>query len=103
MDRRALVTAGTGGIGTETAVGLAAAGYAVTVVGRDVVRGGCDVVRGGSAVERINAVGTAAEARVHTANESVSPEELERLAVAEALFLRNCAGRPASPRPGRSP
>ncbi|MFE3707622.1 SDR family NAD(P)-dependent oxidoreductase, partial [Streptomyces scopuliridis] len=61
MNRHALVTAGTGGIGLETAVGLAAAGYAVTVVGRD-------TVRGGSAVERINAVGTATEARFITAD-----------------------------------
>ncbi|MER7790869.1 SDR family NAD(P)-dependent oxidoreductase [Streptomyces sp. NPDC097640] len=61
MNRRALVTAGTGGIGLETAVGLAAAGYAVTVVGRD-------AARGGSAVERINAVGTATEARFVTAD-----------------------------------
>ncbi|ADI12806.1 short-chain dehydrogenase/reductase SDR [Streptomyces bingchenggensis BCW-1] len=61
MNRRALVTAGTGGIGLETAVGLATAGYAVTVVGRD-------AVRGGSAVERINAVGTVTEARFVTAD-----------------------------------
>ncbi|MFE6906601.1 SDR family NAD(P)-dependent oxidoreductase [Streptomyces erythrochromogenes] len=39
MDRTAVVTAGTGGIGLETALGLAAAGYAVTVVGRDAGRG----------------------------------------------------------------
>lgn len=31
------------------------------------------------------------EAQIHALNESVSPEELERLAVAEALFLRNYA------------
>jgi cysteinylglycine-S-conjugate dipeptidase len=31
------------------------------------------------------------EARIHAVNESVSPEELERLSVAEALFLRNYA------------
>jgi acetylornithine deacetylase/succinyl-diaminopimelate desuccinylase-like protein len=31
------------------------------------------------------------EARIHSVNESVSPEELERLSVAEALFLRNYA------------
>ncbi|MFS8099156.1 SDR family NAD(P)-dependent oxidoreductase [Lentzea alba] len=37
--RRAVVTAGTGGIGLETAKGLARAGYAVTVVGRDAERG----------------------------------------------------------------
>ncbi|KUL61833.1 MULTISPECIES: dipeptidase [unclassified Streptomyces] len=33
------------------------------------------------------------EARIHAANESVSPEELERLSVAEALFLRKYAAR----------
>ncbi|WP_405445811.1 dipeptidase [Streptomyces achromogenes] len=33
------------------------------------------------------------EAQIHAANESVSPEELERLSVAEALFLRNYAAR----------
>ncbi|MFJ6666655.1 dipeptidase [Streptomyces sp. NPDC091383] len=32
------------------------------------------------------------EARIHALNESVSPQELERLSVAEALFLRNYAG-----------
>ncbi|MFJ1747505.1 dipeptidase [Streptomyces sp. NPDC088116] len=31
------------------------------------------------------------EARIHAANESVSPQELERLSVAEALFLANYA------------
>ena len=31
------------------------------------------------------------EARIHAVNESVSPEELERLSLAEALFLRNYA------------
>ncbi|MGW4032386.1 M20/M25/M40 family metallo-hydrolase [Streptomyces sp. NPDC004838] len=31
------------------------------------------------------------EARIHAVNESVSPDELERLSVAEALFLRNYA------------
>ncbi|HEY9438328.1 MAG TPA: dipeptidase [Streptomyces sp.] len=31
------------------------------------------------------------EARIHAVNESVSPEELERLSVTEALFLRNYA------------
>jgi NAD(P)-dependent dehydrogenase (short-subunit alcohol dehydrogenase family) len=56
MSRRAVVTAGTGGIGLETAVGLAAAGYEVTVVGRDPERGKL-------ALERINAEGTGATAR----------------------------------------
>ncbi|MFH8342012.1 dipeptidase [Streptomyces sp. AM6-12] len=32
------------------------------------------------------------EAQIHALNESVAPEELERLSVAEALFLRNYAG-----------
>ncbi|MFJ4754314.1 MULTISPECIES: dipeptidase [Streptomyces] len=32
------------------------------------------------------------EAQIHAVNESVSPQELERLSVAEALFLRNYAG-----------
>ncbi|MGW4546573.1 M20/M25/M40 family metallo-hydrolase [Streptomyces violaceorubidus] len=32
------------------------------------------------------------EAQIHAVNESVSPEELERLSVAEAHFLRNYAG-----------
>ncbi|MEU4659832.1 dipeptidase [Streptomyces sp. NPDC023723] len=32
------------------------------------------------------------EARIHAVDESVSPDELERLSVAEALFLRNYAG-----------
>ena len=31
------------------------------------------------------------EAQIHAVNESVSPQELERLSVAEALFLRNYA------------
>lgn len=31
------------------------------------------------------------EAQIHAVNESVSPEELERLSVAEALFLRKYA------------
>ncbi|MET9629382.1 SDR family NAD(P)-dependent oxidoreductase [Lentzea sp. NPDC006480] len=48
MARKAVVTAGTGGIGLETALGLAKAGYAVTVVGRN-------TERGARAVERINA------------------------------------------------
>ncbi|MCR3754251.1 SDR family NAD(P)-dependent oxidoreductase [Lentzea californiensis] len=50
MAPRAVVTAGTGGIGLETALGLAQAGYAVTVVGRN-------PERGARAVERINAGG----------------------------------------------
>ncbi|MEV1025042.1 SDR family NAD(P)-dependent oxidoreductase [Streptomyces sp. NPDC050264] len=51
MEQRAVVTAGTGGIGLETAMGLAAYGLTVTVVGRD-------AERGARAVERITAVAT---------------------------------------------
>ncbi|MEV6250664.1 SDR family NAD(P)-dependent oxidoreductase [Streptomyces sp. NPDC051742] len=46
--RKAVVTAGTAGIGLETALGLADAGFAVTVVGRN-------ADRGARAVDRINA------------------------------------------------
>lgn len=49
MKRTAVVTAATAGIGLETALGLAAAGFAVTVVGRD-------PDRGARAVRRINAM-----------------------------------------------
>ncbi|RSS61520.1 SDR family NAD(P)-dependent oxidoreductase [Streptomyces sp. WAC06614] len=56
VDQRAVVTAGTGGIGLETAKGLAARGFAVTVVGRD-------PGRGARAVERIGAVATGGEPR----------------------------------------
>ncbi|ARE72698.1 short-chain dehydrogenase [Streptomyces sp. Sge12] len=56
MKKTAVVTAGTAGIGLETALGLAAAGFAVTVVGRT-------AQRGGRAVERINATGPAHPAR----------------------------------------
>ncbi|MFI7416558.1 SDR family NAD(P)-dependent oxidoreductase [Nonomuraea sp. NPDC049684] len=56
MKRTAVVTAGTGGIGLETASGLAEAGFAVTVVGRD-------AGRGARAVERINSGGAAHPAR----------------------------------------
>ncbi|MFJ1756115.1 SDR family NAD(P)-dependent oxidoreductase [Kitasatospora sp. NPDC088134] len=56
MTKTAVVTGGTGGIGLETAIGLAAAGYAVTVVGRD-------AERGARAVERIDAGAAAGPAR----------------------------------------
>ncbi|MGW4805160.1 SDR family NAD(P)-dependent oxidoreductase [Kitasatospora sp. NPDC004272] len=48
MTKTAVVTGGTGGIGLETALGLAAAGFAVTVIGRD-------AGRGAGAVQRIQA------------------------------------------------
>ncbi|GAB1818994.1 SDR family NAD(P)-dependent oxidoreductase [Herbidospora sp. RD11066] len=44
-----MVTAGTGGIGLETAIGLAATGHHVTVVGRDVSRGRAAAERIGGA------------------------------------------------------
>ncbi|MEZ0092298.1 SDR family NAD(P)-dependent oxidoreductase [Streptacidiphilus sp. EB129] len=56
MKQTAVVTAGTAGIGLETALGLAAAGLAVTVVGRN-------PERGDRAVERINATEPAHPAR----------------------------------------
>ncbi|MER5473111.1 SDR family NAD(P)-dependent oxidoreductase [Streptomyces sp. NPDC002685] len=54
--RTAVVTAGTAGIGLETALGLAAAGFAVTVVGRS-------ADRGAQAVDRINSKGPAQPGR----------------------------------------
>ncbi|MFI9005664.1 SDR family NAD(P)-dependent oxidoreductase [Actinosynnema sp. NPDC053489] len=54
--RSAVVTAGTGGIGLETAVGLAEAGFRVTVVGRN-------PDRGAAAVERITAAAPERPAR----------------------------------------
>lgn len=56
MTKTAVVTAGTAGIGLETALGLAAAGFSVTVVGRD-------PDRGARAVARISATNPAHPAR----------------------------------------
>lgn len=56
MKRTAVVTAGTAGIGLETALGLAAAGFSVTVIGRN-------ADRGARAVDRINATSPAHPAR----------------------------------------
>ncbi|MFE6024770.1 SDR family NAD(P)-dependent oxidoreductase [Streptomyces niveus] len=61
MRRTAVVTAGTAGIGLETALGLAAAGFSVTVVGRD-------AGRGERAVGRINATNPAHPARFLSAD-----------------------------------
>ncbi|MFK0232580.1 SDR family NAD(P)-dependent oxidoreductase [Streptomyces vinaceus] len=61
MKKTAVVTAGTAGIGLETALGLAAAGYAATVVGRD-------PGRGARAVDRVNATGPAHPARFLSAD-----------------------------------
>ncbi|MFC5663722.1 SDR family NAD(P)-dependent oxidoreductase [Kitasatospora misakiensis] len=72
MEQRAVVTAGTGGIGLETAVGLAARGLAVTVVGRD-------AERGARAVERIAAIATGGEPRF-VAADLASLDEVRALA-----------------------
>ncbi|MGW6408420.1 SDR family NAD(P)-dependent oxidoreductase [Streptomyces vinaceus] len=61
MKKTAVVTAGTAGIGLETALGLAAAGYAVTLVGRD-------PGRGARAVERVDATGPAHPTRFLSAD-----------------------------------
>jgi NAD(P)-dependent dehydrogenase (short-subunit alcohol dehydrogenase family) len=50
MNRHAVVTGGTGGIGLHTATGLAAAGHDVTVVGRDAERGAAAQVHIGHSV-----------------------------------------------------
>ncbi|MFB7379176.1 SDR family NAD(P)-dependent oxidoreductase [Kitasatospora purpeofusca] len=61
MGKKAVVTAGTAGIGLETALGLAAAGFSVTVIGRS-------AERGARAVERIDAVNPARPARFLSAD-----------------------------------
>ncbi|MFJ3906331.1 SDR family NAD(P)-dependent oxidoreductase [Streptomyces sp. NPDC090025] len=85
--RTAVVTAGTGGIGLETAIGLAEAGYAVTVIGRD-------AERGARAVELIDAAGPAQRARFLAADLS----SLDRVrALAERLAAEHAAsGDPLS-------
>ncbi|MFJ3793192.1 SDR family NAD(P)-dependent oxidoreductase [Kitasatospora sp. NPDC090091] len=80
MEQRAVVTAGTGGIGLETALGLAARGFAVTVVGRD-------AWRGARAVERIAAVSTGGEPRFVAA-------DLASLGEVRALAVRLAAEGP---------
>ncbi|MGW4211050.1 SDR family NAD(P)-dependent oxidoreductase [Lentzea sp. NPDC004789] len=71
MTRKAVVTAGTGGIGLETALGLAKAGFAVTVVGRN-------AERGARAVDRINAGG--GEPARFLQSDLASLDEVRRLA-----------------------
>jgi NAD(P)-dependent dehydrogenase (short-subunit alcohol dehydrogenase family) len=61
MTPTAVVTAATAGIGLETALGLAAAGFAVTIVGRN-------ADRGARAVERITATAPAHPARFLSAD-----------------------------------
>ncbi|MDG6108667.1 SDR family NAD(P)-dependent oxidoreductase [Dactylosporangium aurantiacum] len=85
MRQHAIVTAGTGGIGLETAVGLAAHGFAVTVVGRD---GG----RGARAVERIAATAPAHPARF-------LPADLSSLDEVRALAARVAAEHAGSGEP----
>ncbi|GAB2827174.1 SDR family oxidoreductase [Actinocorallia aurea] len=67
-----MVTAGTGGIGLETAKGLARRGFAVTVVGRD-------AERGARAVEEIAAIATGAAPRFEAAD-LASLDEVRALA-----------------------
>ena len=85
MQHHAIVTAGTGGIGLETAVGLAAAGFAVTVVGRD-------AGRGARAVERITAAAPAHPARF-------LPADLASLDEVRALAARIAAEHAVPGRP----
>ncbi|MGP4000856.1 SDR family NAD(P)-dependent oxidoreductase [Streptomyces sp. 8N706] len=61
MRKTAVVTAGTAGIGLETALGLAASGFSVTVVGRN-------ADRGARAVDRINAANPAHPGRFLSAD-----------------------------------
>ncbi|MFJ8630776.1 SDR family NAD(P)-dependent oxidoreductase [Streptomyces sp. NPDC093568] len=82
MQRTALITAGTAGIGLETALGLAEAGLAVTVVGRD-------AERGARAVERINATGPLHSARF-------LPADLSSLDAVRALAATIAADGPLS-------
>ncbi|MFD0275298.1 SDR family NAD(P)-dependent oxidoreductase [Kitasatospora sp. NPDC127111] len=83
MERQAVVTAGTGGIGLETALGLAERGYTVTVVGRD-------TARGTRALERIAAVATGGRPRFIEADLSSLGEVrdlADRLAAAGPLTV----------------
>ncbi|MFJ8159925.1 SDR family NAD(P)-dependent oxidoreductase [Streptomyces sp. NPDC096136] len=85
MKRTAVVTAGTAGIGGETALGLAAAGFAVTVVGRN-------ADRGARAVDRINAAGPVHPARF-------LPADLASLDEVRVLAERIAAEHAASGEP----
>ncbi|MER6303802.1 SDR family NAD(P)-dependent oxidoreductase, partial [Kitasatospora sp. NPDC001539] len=85
MKKTAVVTAGTAGIGYETALGLAAAGFEVTVVGRN-------PDRGARAVERINATNPAHAARFLAA-------DLASLDEVRALADRIASDRAASGEP----
>ncbi|MFK0257074.1 SDR family NAD(P)-dependent oxidoreductase [Streptomyces sp. NPDC090445] len=85
MRKTAVITAGTAGIGGETALGLAAAGYAVTVVGRS-------PDRGARAVDRINAAHPAHPARF-------LPADLASLDDVRALADRIASDHAASGEP----
>lgn len=71
-NRTAVVTGGTGGIGLEVAIGMASAGYDVTVVGRN-------GARGAAAVSRIRTVVPTTEPEFLPADLS-SQTEIRRLA-----------------------
>ncbi|MFF7712780.1 SDR family NAD(P)-dependent oxidoreductase [Streptomyces sp. NPDC007988] len=85
VTKTAVVTAGTGGIGLETALGLSRAGFSVTVVGRD-------AARGARAVERINTTNPAHSARF-------LPADLGLLDQVRALAERIAAEHAASGQP----
>ncbi len=85
MTKTAVVTAGTAGIGLETALGLAGAGFSVTVVGRN-------ADRGDQAVGRINATNPARPARF-------LPADLGSLDQVRALADRIAAEHAASGEP----
>ena len=85
MTKTAVVTAGTAGIGLETALGLAGAGFSVTVVGRN-------ADRGAQAVDRINATNPARPARF-------LPADLGSLDQVRALANRIAAEHAASGEP----
>ncbi|MEU2494585.1 SDR family NAD(P)-dependent oxidoreductase [Streptomyces sp. NPDC007883] len=85
VTKTAVVTAGTGGIGLETALGLSRAGFSVTVVGRD-------AARGARAVERINTTNPAHSARF-------LPADLGLLDQVRALADRIAAEHAASGQP----
>ncbi|HEX6042781.1 SDR family NAD(P)-dependent oxidoreductase [Longimicrobium sp.] len=91
VGKTALVTGGTGGIGLETALGLAKLGAAVTVVGRD-------EARGREAVERIRCQSGNPDVELMTADLSSLDEVralAERIAAAHErldLLVNNAAG-----------
>lgn len=79
MKQKALVTGGTRGIGAEVALGLARAGYSVTVVGRDPAHGEQAVARIGDA--RFIQADLSALAEVRRLGERLAAEGSLRLLV----------------------